>query len=87
MDTTTPDEGATTAQPDEPAAVTTGYNADQVITTDESGTPTLEPVTSEAQEEAPSEPTPSAEEAVTEEAKAPEETQAPAEDKTDEEGD
>ena len=67
MSTTTPDEGAVTAQPNEPVAVTTGHNADQVITTDENGAPTLAPVTSEAPEEAPSEePTPSAEEAVSE---------------------
>lgn len=73
MDTTTPDEGAVTAQPDE-AAVTTGYNADQVITTDESGTPTLEPVTSEAQaEEAATEET-------TEKSEVKEEAQAPLDD-------
>jgi len=71
MDTTTPDGGAS-AQPQEPAAVTTGHNADQVITTDASGTPTMIPVTS--QSESASAP---ASEAVSEET--PTETQAPAE--------
>ena len=71
MDTTTPDEGAVSAQPTE-EAVTTGHNADQIITTDENGAPTLAPVTSEATEEAPQEQTPSADEAVSE----PKETQA-----------
>lgn len=66
MDTTTPDEGAVTAQPDQtPAAVTTGHNADQIITNDENGAPTLAPVTSDAPEE-PSQETPSADEAVSE---------------------
>lgn len=80
MDTTTPDGGAQ-AQPETTEAVTTGHNADQVITTDDNGTPTMAPVTS-AQEE-----TPSAEEAVSEEevpVASTEETQA-AEDKTDDE--
>ena len=83
MDTTTPDEGAVTAQPATPAAVTAGYNADQVITTDDNGTPELVPATeaeapaSQASESAP-------DEAVSEEkeTQAPEET--PAADKTDE---
>lgn len=65
MDTTTPDEGAVTAQPETPEAVTTGYNADQVITTDENGAPALAPVTSEATETQETE-TPSADEAVSE---------------------
>lgn len=83
MDTTTPDEGAVTAQPDQtPAAVTTGHNADLVITQDENGAPTLAPVTSDAPVEAPEEQTPSAEEAVSE-ASTTEETQAA--DKTDDE--
>ncbi len=46
MDTTTTDGGPDQGQPTTTEAVTTGYNADQVITTDSSGTPTLEPVTS-----------------------------------------
>lgn len=83
MDTTTTDGGdATASQPQEPAAVTTGYNADQVITTDDSGTPTLEPVTSQASESADA-----TSEAVSEETTpANKETQAPEEpaaDKTD----
>lgn len=82
MDTTTPDEGAVTAQPDQtPAAVTTGHNADQIITTDENGAPTLAPVTSDAPETQVTE-TPSAEEAVSGE-QTPTETQA--QDKTDDE--
>jgi hypothetical protein len=73
MDTTTPDGGAVTAQPEQtPEAVTTGHNADQVITTDDNGTPDLAPVTSDAPEA-----TPSATEA------AP--TEAQAADKTDDE--
>lgn len=86
MSTTTPDEGAASAaQPEESAAVTEGHNADQVITTDGNGTPTLAPTTSQVQEEE----TPVAEEAVSEETKeAPvEQAEAPAEtqatDKTD----
>lgn len=79
MDTTTSDGGASTAQPTETSeAVTTGHNADQVITTDSNGTPSLEPVTSQAQsasEEAVSEKTTSAP-AVEETT----ETQAPADD-------
>lgn len=43
MDTTTNDGGAT-AQPQDSTAVTTGHNADQVITTDDNGTPTMTPV-------------------------------------------
>lgn len=79
MDTTTPDGGAS-AQPQDSAAVTTGHNEDQVITTDDNGTPSMAPVTSQ------SEPAP---DAVTEEAEQsdePVETQAPeAADKTDDE--
>lgn len=67
METTTPDGGAS-AQPTTPAAVTTGYNADQVITTDEAGTPTMVPATS-------ADASASAGEAVSEEPQAPE-TQA-----------
>lgn len=50
MDTTTNDGGAQ-AQPDNTStAVTTeGHNADQVITTDSNGTPTMEPVTSQSE--------------------------------------
>ena len=57
MDTTTSDGGAT-AQPTQPTeAVTTDYNADQVITSDDNGTPTLESVTSQDdQTQAPSAP-------------------------------
>jgi len=51
MDTTTTDGGAQ-AQPQEPVAVTTGYNSDQVISTDSNGTPDLSPVTSQASESA-----------------------------------
>lgn len=56
METTTPDAGAQ-AQP-EPAAVTSGHNPDQVITTDAQGSPTMVPATSVANEpaaEAPAE--------------------------------
>lgn len=81
MDTTTPDEGAQSAQPDEPAAVLTGHNADQIITTDESGTPTLEPVASEA----PAEEAAAEEEAPAQTEEQPKEAQAPADDKTDDE--
>jgi hypothetical protein len=70
MDTTTTDGGAQ-AQPATPAAVSTGYNADQVITTDASGTPTMAPVTSQSES---AETTAPASEAVSEK-----ETQAPAE--------
>lgn len=70
MDTTTTDGGAQ-AQPQDSAAVTEGHNADQVITTDDNGTPTLEPTTSLAQG--------ADDEAVTEEPKGETETQAPAE--------
>lgn len=80
MDTTTTDGGADNAQPQESVAVMTGYNADQIISTDESGTPALVPVTSQGSDsaDAPSE-------AVSEET--PQETQAPeaAADKTDDE--
>lgn len=49
MDTTTPDGGdANASQPTTTEAVTTGHNADQVITTDESGTPTMVPATSQS---------------------------------------
>lgn len=81
MSTTTPDDGAAdAAQPQESAAVSTGHNDDQVITTDGNGTPTMTPVASDVQDEAVSgEPT---EEASQEEAPAePAETQAA--DKTD----
>lgn len=48
METTTTDGGAT-AQPEEtPVAVATAHNDDQVITTDDNGTPTMTPVTSQA---------------------------------------
>lgn len=71
MDTTTTDGGeATASQPTTTEAVTTGYNADQVITTDSNGTPTMEPVTS------PNESAPAATEAP---AKAEESTDKPAE--------
>lgn len=86
MNTTTPDDGAVTAQPSTPTeAVTTEEldGSEQVITTDEHGAPTLEPVSPQA---------PSASEAVSEEVEAnaetPPETQAeaePASDKTDDE--
>lgn len=58
MDTTTPDGGSAVAeQPTTTEAVTDGYNADQVITTDSNGTPELQPVTSiSAEEAAPAEP-------------------------------
>lgn len=62
MDTTTPDSGSvSTEQPVASEAVTTGYNADQVITTDNNGTPDLAPVTSQSESapeaaEAPQEP-------------------------------
>lgn len=49
MDTTTPDGGAEQAQPTTTEAVTTGQNADQVITTDSNGTPELQPVTSQSE--------------------------------------
>lgn len=48
MSTTTPDGGVDETQPTTTEAVTTGHNADQVITTDESGTPTMVPVASQA---------------------------------------
>ena len=79
MSTTTTDGGAATAVQPEPAkadtsaAVTTGHNADQVITTDSDGTPTMVPVTS----------TQSADEAAPEAAKdAAPEAQAPQADDT-----
>lgn len=74
MSTTTPDEGATTAQPDESAAVTTGYNADQVITTDDQGTPSMVPVASpDAEEAAPEAPAEAAQAPASETVEAPEE--------------
>ena len=78
MDTTTSDGGAT-AQPETIEAVTTGYNADQVITTDNNGTPSLEPVTSQSDS---AEAAPEAEpQAPAEEAQAPAtEESAPADD-------
>lgn len=83
MSTTTPDGGdAPASQPQDSAAVTDGHNDDQVITTDDNGTPTLEPVTSEAQEEP--EEAPSADEAVSEETPT-ESKETQAADKTDEE--
>lgn len=76
MSTTTSDGGADNAQPQEPEAVTEGHNADQVITTDDNGTPTLEPTTSQAQD--------AGDDAVSEEVPAeagePEEAQAPVDD-------
>lgn len=72
MDTTTTD-GGPQGQPQDSAAVTTeGHNADQVITTDSNGTPTMEPVTSQSEE--------ANDEAVAEESvpTETEETQAPA---------
>lgn len=48
METTTTD-GGPQGQPTTTEAVTTGHNADQVITTDESGTPTMVPVTSQSE--------------------------------------
>lgn len=78
MSTTTPDDGAAqAAQPDDSAAVSTGHNEDQVIVTDENGTPSMQPVASEVQDEAVSA---EATETPTEEQK-PKETQAA--DKTD----
>ena len=62
MDTTIPDGGTQVEQPtQESEAVTPGYNADQVITTDNNGTPDLAPVTSQSESapeaaEAPQEP-------------------------------
>lgn len=47
MDTTTSDEGAVTAQPTTPTEAVTTEGNEQVITTDENGTPSLEPVTSQ----------------------------------------
>lgn len=81
MSTTTPDDGAAdAAQPQESAAVSTGHNDDQVITTDDNGTPTMTPVASDVQDEAVSEET--TEESSQEETPAePKETQAA--DKTD----
>lgn len=71
MDTTTTDGGdAQASQPDTSAAVTTDeHNADQVITTDDNGTPTMAPVTSTTSEESA--------EAVSEDTSTPE-AQAPA---------
>lgn len=71
MSTTTPEGGAAqAAQPTTPEAVTDGYNADQIITMDDNGTPTMEPVAS---------PSESAEAAPETEAQAPVEVaQAPA---------
>lgn len=84
MDTTTPDGGDDKSQPQDSAAVTDGHNEDQVITTDDNGTPTLEPVTSTAQEEQKKTEAQGADEAVSQDPpKEPEETQAT--DKTDEE--
>lgn len=81
MDTTTSDGGASKeAQPETTEAVRTeGHNADQLITQDENGTPTMEPVQSEGAEEAVSETTEVAE-GDKPEAQQTEETQAPAED-------
>lgn len=60
MSTTTEDGGATpVAEPDTSTAVTTEHNSDQVITTDDSGTPTMVPVTSKDEQ-------PSADDAVSE---------------------
>lgn len=74
MDTTTSDGGGTdVSQPTTTEAVETGHNADQVITTDDQGTPTMEPVTSQAQD---------ASEAVSEET-----TEAPAEESTEAQAD
>lgn len=58
MSTTTTDSGdAPASEPQESAAVTTdGQNADQVITTDDNGTPTLAPVTSQSEESAEAAP-------------------------------
>lgn len=63
MSTTTPDEGATTvAQPDETAVTQPG---DMIISQDESGTPTLVPVSEEVKEpEQPSTSEPTSEEPV-----------------------
>lgn len=47
MDTTTPDAGATTAQPTQTTEAVTTVGNEQVITKDENGTPTLTPVTSQ----------------------------------------
>lgn len=84
MNTTTSDDGAVTAQPSiQPEAVITEESdgSEQVITTDEHGAPTLQPVSPQA---------PSASEAVSEEVEAPAETPTetqaePAADKTDDE--
>lgn len=60
MDTTTPVEGADSAQPTQPTEAVTAEGNEQVITTDENGTPSLEttstddqPVQDEAVEDAP----------------------------------
>lgn len=77
MDTTTSD-GGPQGQPTTTEAVTTGHNADQVITLDSNGTPSLEPVTSQS---ASVEAAPAAEETPAEEAQAPAtEEAAPADD-------
>lgn len=62
METTTPVEGADSAQPTQPTEAVKTEGNEQVITTDENGTPSLEPVTSqdepsanEAVEDAPAE--------------------------------
>lgn len=70
MDTTTSDEGAVSAQPTQPTEAVTTEGNEQVIVTDENGTPSLEPVTS--QDDQPSAP-------AVEDATAPE-TQATGED-------